>query len=66
MLVAVSDRVDHNWRVVFGKGCETGHDMSFMLHKPSGRFIKMVRVGNVWVIEATINLNVDEPFAKQP
>ena len=65
-MAAVSDRVDHNWRVVSDKDCETGQDMSYMLHKPSKRFIKMVRVGNVWVVEATVHLNVDEPFARQP
>ena len=33
-LGAVSDRVDHNCRVVFDKDMNSGQDASYILHKP--------------------------------
>ena len=55
-LAAVSDRVDHDFRVVFDKDSKTGADASYMLHKPSKQIIKMTRVNNVWIVEAIVNM----------
>ena len=53
-LCAVSYMVDHDYRVVFDRDKTTGVDTSFMLHKPSGKTIKLRREKNVWVIDVTV------------
>ena len=55
-LAAVSDRVDHAYRVVFDKDMDTGRDLSYMLHKPTSRIIKMTRINNVWIVEAIVDI----------
>ena len=54
-LGAIADRVDNNYRVVFDKNMETGHDASYVLNKRTNKILKSSRVGNVWVIEAIID-----------
>ena len=55
-LAAVSDRVDHDYRVVFDKDSKTGIDCSYMLHKPTNKIIKMTRINNVWIVEAIVDI----------
>lgn len=55
-LAAVSDRVDHDFRVVFDKDSKTGADASYMLHKPSQKIIKMTRINNAWIVEAIVDV----------
>ena len=52
---------------MFDKEMDTGRDVSYMLHKASKRYIKMIRQGNVWVVEAIINVKDDAgPFVGLP
>ena len=53
-LCAVADRVDNQYKAVFDKDAKTGKDLSYLYHKPTGKVMKLTRVGNVWVIEAWI------------
>ena len=53
-LCAVSYMVDHDSRIVFGRDNGIGADTSHMIHKPSGKTIKLRRERNVWTIDATI------------
>ena len=53
-LLAVSDRVDHNYRVVFDKDQRSGQDLSYMLEKNSGKVLKLRRERNVWVLDAIV------------
>ena len=63
-LASIADRVDSNYKVVFDKDADAGRDISYMLNKTTKRAIKMTRIGNVWVIEATVDVgNLDESFA---
>ena len=65
-LASIADRVDNSYRVVFDKDDETDRDISYMLNKKTKQIIKMTRVGNVWVIEATVDIgNLDESFARR-
>jgi hypothetical protein len=45
VVAAVPDRVDNEYRVVFAKEMDTGRDVSYMFHKASTRYIKMIRQG---------------------
>ena len=53
--------------MVFDKDEETGKDISYMLNKKTRRVIKMVRTGNVWIIEAIVDANTigEESFARR-
>ena len=64
-LAAIADRVDNGYRVVFDTDEETGRDASYLYHKKTKRLIKATRTGNVWVIEAIVNMGdvTDESFA---
>ena len=65
-LAAVSDRVDNDFRVVFDKDSKTGRDVSYMLRKPTREILKMLRVDNVWIMEAIVDLaDLPEGFARQ-
>ena len=70
-LASIADRVDHGYRVTFDKDEKTGRDASYMLHKKSKKIIKMTRHGNVWRVEAIVDVdNIDEDrmpasFARQ-
>ena len=56
-LAAIADRVDNGYRVVFDKDEATGKDASYILHKKTKKAIKSTRLGNVWVIEAIVDMN---------
>ena len=70
-LASIADRVDHGYRVTFDKDEKTGRDASYMLHKKSKKIIKVTRHGNVWRVEAIVDVdNIDEDrmpasFARQ-
>ena len=53
-LGSVADRVDNSCRVVYDKNEDTGEDQSYILHKPSGRIMKMRREGKVWKLDAAV------------
>ena len=64
-LGAVSDRVDNNYRVVFDKDTRTGRDASYMLDKVKKKAIKMTRTGNVWVVDAIVDVkDINVGFAR--
>ena len=65
-LASIADRVDNGWRVVFDQD-ESGRDTSHMIHKKTRKAIKCTRVGNVWIIEAIVDINKisDERFARR-
>ena len=52
---------------MFDTDDETGRDASYLYHKKNKRLIKATRTGNIWVIEAIVNLGdvIDESFASQ-
>ena len=65
-LGAVSDRVDHDYRVVFDRDSRTGKDASYMLDKKNKKAKRMTRTGNVWVMDAVVDLkDIDEGFLRQ-
>ena len=66
-LAAIADRVDNGYRVVFDTDDETGRDASYLYHKKTKRLIKATRIGNVWVIDAIVNMEdvTDESFARR-
>ena len=69
VLAAVSTMVDTGHRVVFDKDPDTGIDLSCIVHKETGRMIKMKRERNVWAIDAYVEAegdrNTDKVFARQ-
>ena len=54
VLAAVADRVDSGYRVVFDRDDETKEDVSYMIHKKTGKTTKCRRKGNVWTIDAYV------------
>ncbi len=65
-LGAVSDRVDHDYRVVFDRDSRTGKDASYMLDKKTKKIKRMTRTGNVWVMDAVVDLkDINEGFLRQ-
>lgn len=60
-LGSVASRVDASCRVVYDKDMKTGKDLSYILHKPSGRIAKMRRQGNVWILDAVVNADMISP-----
>ena len=54
--------VDHNHRVVFGPGRDTGEDISFITNKTNGESIKMRRDRNVWILYAYIEDDTEQGF----
>ncbi len=65
-LASIADRVDHGYRVTFDKDEKTGRDASYMIHKKTKKIIKMVRCGNVWRIEAIVDVkNIDDERLEQ-
>ena len=65
----VSALVDAGHRVVFDKDAATGTDTSFIIHKESGRSLRMKRERNVWIIDAYVNdrdaNNTEQVFRRQ-
>ena len=64
VLASVSYLVDHHHRVIFDKDDETGQDISYIINKRTGAEIKMRRTNNVWVIDAFVEEDPDELFAR--
>ena len=74
-LCAISYMVDHDYKVVFDRDKRTGVDASYMLNKITGKTLKLRRERNVWILDATIevdndehcvdSLNNDQGFARQ-
>ena len=54
-LCAVSNLVDHGYRVVFYKDVETGQDTSYMMQKGTGVTTRFRRTRNVWVLDAFVD-----------
>ena len=54
-LVAVADRVDEGYRVIYDKDMDSGEDLTHMILKKTGEIMKLSRDGNVWVMEAVID-----------
>ena len=65
VLCAVSYLVDNGYKVTFDQDAKSGRDTSHILHKQSGRIIKLNRARNVWSIEAIIEEDRDSDFARQ-
>ena len=65
VLAAVSALVDTNHRVVFDKDEKTGEDVSYILNKTTGEFIRMRRDRNVWILDAFIEEDFDETEHEQ-
>ena len=53
-LTSIADRVDNKYRVVFFQDDKTGRDASYMIVRIITKTFKMIRFGNVWIIEALI------------
>ena len=64
VLASVSYLVDGNHRVVFDKDEKTGQDLSCIINKATGEEVKMRRDNNVWVIDAYVDEDNDELFAR--
>ena len=64
VLASVSYLVDHHHRVIFDKDDEIGQDISYNINKKTGAEIKMRRTNNVWVIDAFVEEDPDELFAR--
>ena len=65
VLASVAALVDADHRVVFDKDKETGTDISFITHKPTGKVVRMRRERNVWVIDAFMTEEPEQDFARQ-
>ena len=59
-LCAISYMVDHSYRVVSDRDDKTGVDLSHMCNKVTGKSLKLRRDRNVWVLDATIEMEPDE------
>ena len=65
-LVAVGERVDEGYRIIYDKDLDTGEDLSIMIDKRTGEKLKMCRDGNVWVVEAVVEAeDMPESFVRQ-
>ena len=60
VLAAVSAMVDSGHRVTFDKDEATGADLSCIVHKATGKCIKMRRDRNVWVIDTFVEADETE------
>ena len=65
VLASVAALVDADHRVVFDRDKETGTDISFITHKPTGKVVRMRRERNVWVIDAFMTEEPEQDFARQ-
>ena len=53
-LCAISNLVDHGFKVVFDKNVKTDQDTSHMLNKETGVITRFRRTRNVWVLDAFV------------
>ena len=64
-LGSVAYVVDRAFRVVYDKNMTTGEDMSYMVHKPSGKTFRLRRDRNVWILDAIVGSEtVDTVFSR--
>ena len=54
-LCAISNLVDHGFKVVFDKNVKTDQDTSHMLHNETGVTTRFRRTRNVWVLDAFVD-----------
>ena len=54
-LCAISNLVDHGFKVVFDKNAKTDQDTSHMLNKETGVITRFRRTRNVWVLDAFVD-----------
>ena len=54
-LCAISNLVDHGFKVVFDKNAKTDQDTSHMLNKETGVITRFRRTKNVWVLDAFVD-----------
>ena len=65
VLCSVSYLVDNGHKVTFDQDYKTGRDTSHILHKESGRIIKLNRARNVWSIEAIVEEDNESDFVRR-
>ena len=53
-LMSISDRVDHNCRVVFDCDEDTGEDLSHVFNKKTKKKMRLNRIGKVWVLNCSV------------
>ena len=70
---SVSYMVDQGFKVLFDKDPKTGHDLSMMIHKATGRTSRFRRERNVWVLDAYVSdgnvingTDGDQVFGRHP
>ena len=65
-LASIADRVDNTYKVISDQDEKTGRDASYMINKKTKEVTKMTRVGNVWIIEALVDMkNMNGSFARR-
>ena len=64
VLAPVSYLVDHNHRVVFDQDLNTGEDISSITNKTESETITMRRNRIVWVIDAYIEVTIEQGFTR--
>ena len=64
VLASVSYLVDSGHRVVFDRDSKTGVGISVIVNKVNGEEVAMRRDNNVWVIDAFVEEDIDELFAR--
>ena len=60
ILASVADRVDKGCRVTYDKDMDTNIDLSTIYDKRTGETVKMRRDGNVWVVDAYVDMDENE------
>jgi hypothetical protein len=55
-LGSVAHFVDRDFRVVFDRNATTGEDLSYMVHKPTGKVYRFRRSRNIWILDAIVEL----------
>jgi hypothetical protein len=53
-LGSISYLVDRGYKVVFDQDEKTGKDVSYMMHKATGRTTKFRRERNVWILDVLV------------
>ena len=64
-LCAISYMVDHNYKVVFDRDEKTGADVSYMFNKTTKKTLKLRRERNVWILDATIEVDIENDAANE-
>ena len=64
-LCSVSYLTDHGYKVVFDQDPVTGQDISMIQHKATGVITRLNREKNVWKLDAIVQDNIEEHFARQ-